>query len=111
MNIREKNGLTMAPGFTKKLPTASPERVWSNTEAASVFLQRLLFGLSSDLADSVRKIAKFWPWRSPDEPLITNLRLSYFIELLKVDSDELRRFYEVQTLKSNWDVRDLKRAV
>lgn len=43
--------------------------------------------------------------------LLTNLSFSHFIELLKVDSNEKRRFYEMQTIKSNWGVRDLKRAV
>lgn len=43
--------------------------------------------------------------------LLTNLSFSHFIELLKADSDEKRRFYEVQALNNNWSVRDLKRAV
>ena len=43
--------------------------------------------------------------------LLSNLSFSHFIELLKADSHEKRRFYEKQALKNNWGVRDLKRAV
>jgi predicted nuclease of restriction endonuclease-like (RecB) superfamily len=43
--------------------------------------------------------------------LLTNLSFSHFIELLKADSATQRRFYEVQALKNNWGVRDLKRAI
>ena len=43
--------------------------------------------------------------------LLSNLSFSHFIELLKTDSNEKRRFYETQALKNNWGVRDLKRAV
>ena len=43
--------------------------------------------------------------------LLSNLSFSHFIELLKTDTNEKRRFYETQALKNNWGVRDLKRAV
>ena len=43
--------------------------------------------------------------------LLTNLSFSHFIELLKADSATKRRFYEVQAIKNNWGVRDLKRAI
>jgi predicted nuclease of restriction endonuclease-like (RecB) superfamily len=43
--------------------------------------------------------------------LLTNLSFSHFIELLKADTDAQRRFYEQQSIKNNWGVRDLKRAI
>lgn len=43
--------------------------------------------------------------------LINSLSFSHFIELLKADSEPKRRFYEEQSIKNNWGVRDLKRAV
>jgi predicted nuclease of restriction endonuclease-like (RecB) superfamily len=43
--------------------------------------------------------------------LLSNLSFSHFIELLKANTNEKRRFYETQALKNNWGVRDLKRAV
>lgn len=43
--------------------------------------------------------------------LINSLSFSHFIELFKADSEPKRRFYENQSIKNNWGVRDLKRAV
>lgn len=43
--------------------------------------------------------------------LINSLSFSHFIELFKADSEPKRRFYEEQSIKNNWGVRDLKRAV
>jgi predicted nuclease of restriction endonuclease-like (RecB) superfamily len=43
--------------------------------------------------------------------LLTNLSFSHFIELLKAGTANKRRFYEMQTIKNNWSVRDLKRAI
>ncbi len=49
---------------------------------------------------------------SPDvELLISRLTFSHFIELLKADSSLKRAFYEVESLKNNWSVRDLQRAM
>lgn len=43
--------------------------------------------------------------------LLTQLSFSHFIELLKADTGPKRRFYEVQAIRNNWGVRDLKRAI
>ncbi len=43
--------------------------------------------------------------------LISKLCFSHFIELLKADSALQRNFYEVQTIKNNWSVRELERAM
>lgn len=45
------------------------------------------------------------------EKLITNLHFSHFIELLKAETPLKRVFYEVEAIKNNWAVRDLKRAM
>lgn len=47
----------------------------------------------------------------PISQLVTQLSFSHFIELIKVDTDTKRRFYEAQTIQNNWGVRDLKRAI
>lgn len=55
--------------------------------------------------------------RSPaDNKTISNLLLerlsfSHFIELLKIDAIFQREFYEIETIKNNWSVRDLQRAM
>ncbi len=43
--------------------------------------------------------------------LINRLSYSHFIELLKTDGDFKRSFYEIEAIKNNWSVRNLKRAM
>ena len=43
--------------------------------------------------------------------LLSRLSFSHFIELIKVDDDLQRLFYEVETIKNNWSVRELNRAI
>jgi len=43
--------------------------------------------------------------------LLDRLTYSHFVELLKVANPLLRRFYEVEALKNNWKVHELKRAI
>ncbi|MCU0323638.1 MAG: PDDEXK nuclease domain-containing protein [Spirosomaceae bacterium] len=47
----------------------------------------------------------------PAETLINTLSFSHFIELLRLESDLKRRFYEVETIKNAWKVRELARAI
>jgi len=43
--------------------------------------------------------------------LINRLSFSHFIELLKLDKPLARAFYETESIKNNWTVRDLQRAM
>jgi predicted nuclease of restriction endonuclease-like (RecB) superfamily len=43
--------------------------------------------------------------------LLSRLSFSHFIELLKLTTPLQRAFYEVQAVKNNWSVRELKRAL
>ncbi|MDF7815720.1 DUF1016 N-terminal domain-containing protein [Hymenobacter sp. YC55] len=43
--------------------------------------------------------------------LLTRLSFSHFIELLALSTPLQRTFYEVQAVKNNWSVRELKRAI
>jgi predicted nuclease of restriction endonuclease-like (RecB) superfamily len=49
----------------------------------------------------------------PTDPslLLNRLSFSHFIELLNTDSRLKRSFYEIQAIKNNWSVRELKRAI
>lgn len=44
------------------------------------------------------------------ELLLSRLSFSHFVELLLADTPLKRAFYEVQAVKNNWSVRELKRA-
>jgi predicted nuclease of restriction endonuclease-like (RecB) superfamily len=47
----------------------------------------------------------------PPELLLSRLSFSHFIELIRVDDATERLFYEVEAIKNNWSVRELKRAI
>jgi predicted nuclease of restriction endonuclease-like (RecB) superfamily len=45
------------------------------------------------------------------EYLLSNLTFTHFVELIRISDPLQRLFYEVETIKNNWSVRDLKRAI
>jgi predicted nuclease of restriction endonuclease-like (RecB) superfamily len=47
----------------------------------------------------------------PSELLLSRLSYTHFIELIRVEDPLQRLFYEVETIKNNWTVRELKRAI
>ncbi len=47
----------------------------------------------------------------PAQQLLERLSFSHFAELLQLDDPLQRAFYEVETLRGNWSVRELKRQV
>lgn len=46
----------------------------------------------------------------PVELILSKLTYTHFIELFKIEDPLERLFYEVETIKNNWSVRELKRA-
>jgi len=47
----------------------------------------------------------------PTEKLLRTCSFTHFIELVKIDDELKRVFYEVETIKGNWSVRELKRQI
>lgn len=47
----------------------------------------------------------------PASELIGKLSFSHFIELMRFESPLKRMFYETETIKNNWPVRELRRAI
>jgi len=47
----------------------------------------------------------------PPELLLSRLSHTHFLELIRVEDGLQRLFYEVETIKNNWSVRELKRAI
>jgi len=45
------------------------------------------------------------------ELLLSQLTFTHFVELIRVEDELQRLFYEVETIKNNWTVRELKRAI
>ena len=49
--------------------------------------------------------------QAPAERLVTSLSFSHFAELIAIDDPLERAFYEVECIRSNWSVRELKRQI
>ncbi len=47
----------------------------------------------------------------PAEKLIGRLSFSHFVELIKIDEPLRRAFYEIECIKGNWSVRELRRQI
>ncbi|MCK9338277.1 MAG: PDDEXK nuclease domain-containing protein [Arcobacteraceae bacterium] len=47
----------------------------------------------------------------PIDKLLRTCSFTHFIELVKIDDELKRTFYEVETIKGNWSVRELKRQI
>ena len=45
------------------------------------------------------------------EKILSRLSYTHLIELIKLDPPLKRHFYEIESIKNNWSVRDLKRAI
>ena len=50
-------------------------------------------------------------FKTSGEKLISNLSFSHIRELLAIEDDFERYFYEVECIKSNWSVRELRRQI
>ncbi|HSI50645.1 MAG TPA: PDDEXK nuclease domain-containing protein [Ideonella sp.] len=48
---------------------------------------------------------------APANLLLERLAFSHFAELLQLDDAQQRAFYEIETLRGNWSVRELKRQI
>jgi predicted nuclease of restriction endonuclease-like (RecB) superfamily len=47
----------------------------------------------------------------PTDKLLRSCTFTHFVELIKLDDELKRTFYEVETIKGNWSVRELKRQI
>jgi len=47
----------------------------------------------------------------PVKQLLNSCSFSHFIEFLKIDDSLKRLFYEIETIKGNWSVRELRRQI
>jgi hypothetical protein len=47
----------------------------------------------------------------PTDLLLNKLSFTHFVELMKADTNLKRAFYETESIKNNWSVRELQRAM
>jgi predicted nuclease of restriction endonuclease-like (RecB) superfamily len=67
-----------------------------------------LLSLVNDTSTVLPAMKKYY---TKPEILINHLSFSHIIELLKIDTEIKRFFYETEAIKNNWSVRDLQRAM
>ena len=74
--------------------------------------QRLL--LASLFPSLVTRINDALPWRNgalPRQSVARTFSWTHFVELLRIDSPLRRAFYEIESLKSRWGSRELRRQM
>jgi len=47
----------------------------------------------------------------PGDKLIERLSFTHFVEIVRLDDDLKRAFYEIESIRGNWSVRELKRQI
>ena len=58
-----------------------------------------------------QKMVSIQSLKVPSKQLLNACSFSHFIEFLKIDDPLKKLFYEVETIKGNWSVRELKRQI
>jgi hypothetical protein len=96
----------LGKGFTKRTLEMFRQFYTSYPIAKSVISQ---FGVNLPATLSVEM--KRFEWQDEDyfNQLFKKLSWTHFIELMRIEDDLKRAFYEVQTLQNKWSVRELKR--
>ena len=76
--------------------------------------RQIIESLAKDIGFSRRvlfEILQFYRTYPIVQTVSAQLSWSHFVELIKLKSDEQRRFYEVQTIKNAWSIRDLRNKI
>lgn len=60
---------------------------------------------------SIRRMRRFYEMYPIWSTVSTELSWAHFQELIKIDRKEEREFYEVESIKSNWGCRELRRQI
>lgn len=72
--------------------------------------QKLLIDSSDAILGTVSQESED-KYKVPVKQLISRLSYSHFTELIKLDEALKRSFYELESIKGNWSVRELKRQI
>ncbi|MCA1758437.1 MAG: PDDEXK nuclease domain-containing protein [Bacteroidales bacterium] len=67
--------------------------------------------LSETLNTGTNKQPKIKKNRVPDDILLTKLSYTHLEQLIRIDDDLKRTFYELECIKGTWSVRELKRQI
>lgn len=90
--------------------TLPPESAWMKNLAGGVWPVPMTSFAECDSAADIRGTLPPELFIAPQR-LIQSLSFSHFAELIAVEDALKRRFYEVECLRGNWSVRELKRQI
>jgi predicted nuclease of restriction endonuclease-like (RecB) superfamily len=92
-----------------------------NGKAEATYGEYLLQNLSDELTAEFGKgysrrnlelIRKFFlTYRFAKSPISQSLTWTHFLNLMRIDNEDERAFYEIETVKNNWSVRELQRQL
>ena len=78
---------------------------------AEVLLPAKISQTLSDQSVIAKKSSKHFMYNIPPELLFRHFSFSHFIELMRVEEPLKRAFYEIENIKGQWGVRQLKRQI
>ncbi|MBL7754241.1 MAG: DUF1016 family protein [Chitinophagaceae bacterium] len=92
-----------------------------NGKAEASYGEYLLQNLSKNLTAEFGKgfskrnlelIRKFYlTYRIAKSPISQSLTWTHYLSLMRIENEEERAFYEIETIKNNWSVRELQRQI
>ena len=127
-NIRNKI-ITAREKMFKHIDTTMTEVYWyvgkityelSENSTKASYGKKVIDVLSSKLTNefgsgfspvSIRRMRRFYEMYPIWSAVPTELSWSHFQELIKIDREEERKFYEIEAVKSNWGYRELGRQI
>ena len=91
--------------------------IWRSATAKSQISDNQVDIIQPTLSDELQPIwGSMTPKLEEDYPLssyqlLSRLSFTHFVELIRVEDNLQRLFYEVEAIKNNWSVRELARAI
>ena len=90
------------PDFGSLLPEAVKDQYLSICSPAGVSQNHFIGGIEETVSPK---------FRIPPEKLMTSLSFSHFSEIMEIEDPLKRLFYETESIKGCWSVRELKRQI
>lgn len=90
----------------------------SENTTKATYGKKIIEALSSKLTNefgsgfspvSIRRMRRFYEMYPIWSTVSTELSWAHFQELIRIDRKEEREFYEIESIKSNWGCRELRR--
>ena len=91
-----------------------------NNSSNGIYGKRIIEALSKKLmnefgsgfsAVSIRRMRRFYEYYPNWSTVSTELSWAHFQELIKIERKEERDFYQIESIKSNWGCRELRRQI